>query len=104
MRITDWSSDVCCSDLVKWSRAAPGGASLAVVHRGEHQPTGAVNVTPTSTRHGALVAFPARIRSRRRAPADTSVDPEQLRPGTVPLHQRSGIPSAIGREIGRAHV
>src|SRR3546814_7729260 len=82
LRISDWSSDVCSSDLLAAGRNYSSGA-----HR-EHRYDEAMRtfLLATATAAVALAATPA-------AAADLAVSNAWVR-----------LPAVAGRQIGRAHV
>src|SRR3546814_409704 len=65
MRISDWSSDVCSSDLIAMSENPPSGYTLADLGKGYSEAFGPVFID----RSGARMAF--RVAERHANPIDT---------------------------------
>src|SRR3546814_4137286 len=101
MRISDWSSDVCSSDLVRavsrvnWSKVVSGGVSSTCSARN------AASRASSSSAFGAAMANPP-FRSVIPVSRDEAIDERINGPLSVPVANHSpGASTAAGRAAGR---
>src|SRR3546814_5979378 len=103
MRISDWSSDVCSSDLKAARDVAPGERHRAPFDRSQ---TALGRHRRDAARDRIRIRYPEDERARREPEAET--DRGEMGPaltGLVALrHSHRIAMAAAGRENGRAHV
>src|SRR3546814_6086383 len=117
MRISDWSSDVCSSDLVRHEAtdlADRSDVRVVAVQLAVHAAAGVLRGTPARTLHGSTSALLDRVLSEL-SPTLGEVGQRQVRPDVLP-HPAIAVSQELlfvhlavngvqlPTEIGRAHA
>src|SRR3546814_9094320 len=107
MRISDWSSDVCSSDLVGFARSGAANATVGLVAQGEVRRTATLDDTPATRELQRFNQFQGQI--LREGQALGNVVSAQLTYANnleriETIRSDGKIDGADPTEIGRAHV
>src|SRR3546814_12881797 len=104
MRISDWSSDVCSSDLGPASRTAVSRPAIIPLPMQENERGFALLPLPFQPGVPAQDAFPAKLwaRLRTRAMRETAIAPVGRRDPRGAPELRAQIAAQIAIQIGRA--
>src|SRR3546814_10574198 len=108
MRISDWSSDVCSSDLLVVNKAfaggqTAGGSTLATqMEKFRHSPEGRTGTVSEKLRQMISASLRGYLDGANTTAARRQIVVDYL--NSTPLAARAGFGEVIGLEIGRAHV
>src|SRR3546814_3121760 len=105
MRISDWSSDVCSSDLTWVWRVAHNRATSHMLANKRHAQRGWASIEDVEIADADATPFERADSDRAIALLLSIIDPLDPPDRQILLLYLEGVPGAeIGAEVGRAHV